>query len=99
MLPRAALAGALFLLAGVGAGKVESWRVDAQMNGSEVATRVTGRVVADGTPGDGSHPVDPRRARDRAAAIAPCARARAAVGARGAGGNTAGQRGEWRGGG
>jgi len=45
VLPRAALAGALFLLAGVGAGKVESWRVDAQMNGSEVATRVTGRVV------------------------------------------------------
>jgi len=42
---RAGLAAALFLLAGIGAGKVESWRADTQMNGSEVATRVTGRVV------------------------------------------------------
>lgn len=42
---RALLAGALFLLAGLGAGKVETWRAGTQMNGSEVATRVTGRVV------------------------------------------------------
>lgn len=42
---RAGLAAALFLLAGIGAGKVESWRAGTQMNGSEVATRVTGRVV------------------------------------------------------
>lgn len=42
---RAGLAGALFLLAGIGAGKVETWRAGTQMNGSEVATRVTGRVV------------------------------------------------------
>ena len=42
---RAGLAAALFLLAGLGASKMESWRVDTQMNGSEVATRVTGRVV------------------------------------------------------
>ncbi|MGY6709218.1 MAG: ComEC/Rec2 family competence protein [Rhizobiaceae bacterium] len=45
VLLRAALAAALLLLAGIGAGKVESWRAGTQMNGSEVATRVTGRVV------------------------------------------------------
>ncbi|MFN4271532.1 MAG: ComEC/Rec2 family competence protein [Aliihoeflea sp.] len=42
---RAVLAATLFLLGGMAAGKVESWRAGTQMNGSEIATRVTGRVV------------------------------------------------------
>jgi competence protein ComEC len=42
---KAALAAILFLLAGTSAGKIETWRAQTQMNGSEVVTRVTGRVL------------------------------------------------------